>query len=167
MKKISIIIISILLGFLFLIISTNLKSFNGLISKSLNENSVIRDATITQHEPYKGDYSTSVTEPIAQATIEDEELIKEMIESFSNIWLLREVNTRTPWIGEFSLELLVSNETKPGIITTNRVTISYDDNRRIAIYAEKSGRYFVLNNSKHYETIKELLDGIEWEYVGE
>ncbi|WP_096154216.1 hypothetical protein [Bacillus sp. FJAT-45066] len=160
MKKFTIIISTVFLAFIALIIFININTSDAIISKRFNEDTVIRSVTVTKYAPPKDRYSRS--EEIAKVTTEDEELIEEMIKSFSGLWLRREINARERWDGEYRLEIKVSNEREPGKLWTNNILISFDESDRIAISAKSGGRYFVINGNDYYEKMKKIIDKLDW-----
>ena len=160
MKKFVIFITTIFLLFTALIIYMNIKTSDGILSKRYKENTIIQSATVTKYAPSEDRYSRS--EEIGKETTDDVELIEEMINSFSGLWLRREINPDS-WDGEYRLEIKVSNERAQGKLWTDNIYISFDESNRIAISAESGGRFFVINNADYYNKMKSILDNLDWE----
>ncbi|WP_223702121.1 hypothetical protein [Sutcliffiella deserti] len=161
MRKLSIIISTVFLAFIALIIFINIKTSDTIISKQFNEDTIIKSATVTKYAPSED--GNRFDAKIAEGSTEDVELIKEMVENFSGLWLRREANPTDRWLGEYSISVQVSNEKSPGVLKTDSLYINFDDSNRIIISSENSGHYYVLNSHDYYEKMENIIGNLELE----
>lgn len=149
-------VIVVVVAIFFLVNHMQYTTFPKLVSAQLNEQSVIRDMTITIN-----DNSNGYRDREASVTIEDEEIIEQILSDFEPLKLKRDINQRFRE-HKYTLSILVTNETKKkDVYLTSSLTLYIDDNY--------INNYRILNATNHLSTIEALIDNddIEWQYYND
>ncbi|QOY34981.1 hypothetical protein AWH56_020035 [Anaerobacillus isosaccharinicus] len=145
----------VLVAVFFLVNHMQYTTFPKLVSNQLNEKSQIRDMTITIN-----DNSNGYRDIEASVTIEDEEIIEQILTDFESLKLKRDINHRFRE-HNFTLSILVTNETKKHVYNTSSQTLYIDD--------DYINNYRILSATNHLKTIEALIENeeIEWQYYND
>lgn len=145
----------ILVAVFFLVNHMQYTTFPKFVSDQLNEKSEIRDMTITINDNSKG-----YREREASVTIEDEEIIEQILADFEPLKLKRDISHRSSE-NKFTLSFLVTNETKKHVYNTSSLTLYIDD--------DYVNNYRILSATNHLKTIEALIENedIEWQYYND
>ncbi|OEH93840.1 hypothetical protein [Bacillus solimangrovi] len=154
-KTLSIVMTILVIGTFIAVAQTDYTTFPKLYEERLNEGTIVKSITIEIN-----DLSSNMPETIASVEIEDEAIIKSILEDFSSMKLKKDRNIGGMF-REYMIRILVENEVgeKHNIIST----INFDlDNNYLDIYK-------ITSESNHLETIESLIDSeeVEWKFFAE
>ncbi|WP_449539665.1 hypothetical protein [Ferdinandcohnia sp. Marseille-Q9671] len=137
----------ILLGTFLLFELDKRTTFNKLVSRNLNEQSIVQNVSIQILEPSTGNRKASVI-------LTDEKIIENVLEDFSTMKLREDRDARQLY-RKYRISILTTNE-RDDILYTESINFSLDE--------EFLDEYEITNHSDHLKTIQELVDreDIEW-----
>ncbi|WP_078379975.1 hypothetical protein [Sutcliffiella halmapala] len=155
---VSIVIIVVAIGAVYVYDRAKYITFPELVETQLNSESTVRDITITINDNDLSGDGLPVRK--AHVTIEDEEIIKRILDDFSDLELKKNVNAQGTF-KEYQLRLLIINPSKENGLVTDSLYL-YVDEHYVNDFA-------IVGETDHLKTIKYLVesDEVEWEDLGE
>lgn len=147
-------VIIVIFGTLFIVDQMQYTTFQKLVSDQLNEESIVESISITINDVSE---SGGLPVRVARVKIEDEEIIKRILQDFSDMELKRDVDAR--YTGrDYSVRILTTNEVKENFLETSSISLDLDD-----YYVNE---YEIVNETDHLKTIELLVesDEIDWDY---
>ncbi|RXJ04401.1 hypothetical protein DS745_03175 [Anaerobacillus alkaliphilus] len=140
----------VVVGTILLIVASQYTTFEKLVSNYINEETEIKDVTITILDP-----SSDRRTRIASVTIKDEEIIERILDDFSGLRLKRDRDAR--YYGrEYEIRIFATNKTKRGDYLTTSYYLFVDE--------DYVNEYKIVNDVDHLKTLMELIEDeeIEW-----
>lgn len=147
-------VIIVIFGTLFIVDQMQYTTFQKLVSDQLNEESIVESISITINDVSE---SGGLPVRVARVKIEDEEIIKRILQDFSDMELKKDVDAR--YTGrDYSVRILTTNEVKENFLETSSISLDLDD-----YYVNE---YEIVNETDHLKTIELLVesDEIDWDY---
>lgn len=147
-------VIIVIFGTLFIVDQMQYTTFQKLVSDQLNEESIVESISITINDVSE---SGGLPVRVARVKIEDEEIIKRILQDFSDMELKKDVDAR--YTGrDYSVRILTTNEVKENFLETSSISLELDD-----YYVNE---YEIVNETDHLKTIELLVesDEIDWDY---
>ena len=147
-------VIIVIFGTLFIVDQMQYTTFQKLVSDQLNEESIVESISITINDVSE---SGGLPVRVARVKIEDEEIIKRILQDFSDMELKKDVDAR--YTGrDYSVRILTTNEVKENFLETSSISLELDD-----YYVNE---YEIVNKTVHLKTIESLVenDEIDWDY---
>ncbi|WP_100011846.1 SdpI family protein [Lentibacillus sediminis] len=152
-KKSTLIVVLALMvaGTIFIINQSKYTTFQELVSDQLNEESTVQEISITI-----SDLSGDMPERKASVTIEDEEIMDQIIEDFSDIELKEQSNLHV-LDRKYRIRIRSTNEVEENFLKTDSLTLCVDN--------DYINEYEIVNETDHLKTIESLVENeeIEWE----
>ncbi len=148
-------VVVVVVGIISLVAASQYTSFEKLISNHINEETEIRDITITVLEP-----SSDRLNRIASTTIEDKEIFEQILDDFRDLRLRRDRTAR--YYGrEYEIRIFATNKTKRGDYLTKSYYLFVDE--------DYVNEYKIVNDTNHLKTIVDIIEDeeIEWTTYGD
>jgi hypothetical protein len=145
----------VVVGGILLLNQMQYTTFSKLVSEQLNDESEIKNITITIN-----DFSNHFKGRKADVTIEDEAIIEGILNDFETLKLKKEINTRFRE-HKYDIRILTTNLTKMNYYLTDYLTLSVDD--------DYINNYHIVGQANHLKTIEALIENedIEWTFYNE
>lgn len=135
-------------------------TFQEVVSKQLNEDTIVRMIKIDIHDPSKEWRART-----AWTTIEDEKIIEQILDDFSKIELIkRDIDYRIEQNVKYRVRIILTNQAGYKHSSTETLIVSLDEDHLIS-----DNYYEIINTTDHLNTIESLIDSdeIEWKYSEE
>ena len=158
MKKRVVFLTMIVVGALLLWRILVFTTFEKAVADQLNEDTVIESITISLYQ-----FPEGYQERKAVTTIEDEELIRIILEDFSDL-KLKKIERPKNINMKYSLSIITTNEVAENHLSTEKLYLRFDENF-ITISNGYYQHFEIVNDTDHLKTIKSLIENekIEWE----
>ncbi|WP_100009825.1 hypothetical protein [Lentibacillus sediminis] len=141
------VLVIFIVGITYLINEQKYTTFDELYSDQLNEDSIVRSVTIR---------IGGITENYAHTTIEDEEVIDQIVESLRGLELKE--NRNAPFMEEdYTVRITTTNEIEEGLLRTESFDLRLD--------GDYLNQYQVVGETDHLSIIERLVESeeVEWE----